>query len=359
MPHGMLLPLLALRLAGGPPPAAAPAPPIVIAVHGGAGSMRPETLPPEEQAAVEADLRAALAAGHGILKAGGSSLDAVEAAVRILEDSPRFNAGRGAVFTAEGHNELDAAVMEGQGLRAGAVAGVRRVRSPIALARRVMEHSPHVMLVGEGAERFAQAQGLEMVSPGFFFTEARWQNLLDLLRKEQRPFPARPEGAPPAPAGAPDGPPRADGREAPLREDGHAYGTVGAVALDRAGHLAAATSTGGMVNKKFGRVGDAPIIGAGTYADDHSCAVSATGHGEFFIRTVAAHAIAGHMALQGLSLEAAAKAVVHGALTALGGTGGVIAVDRQGHVAMPFNTKAMFRGWVDRDGTVTVRLFGP
>lgn len=307
--------------------AAAPRP--VLVIHGGAGVISRD-LTPERRRLVEADLRAALDAGYGVLKAGGSSLDAVSRAVVVLEDSPWFNAGRGAVFNHDGRNELDAAIMDGSTRRAGSVAGVHRVKNPVLLARAVMERSPHVMLVGDGAEAFAQTVGVTLVDPSYFRTEERWQQLQQALQAEG----AKQEAAlPPA----------------------FRHGTVGAVALDAHGRLAAATSTGGMTNKRWGRIGDAPVIGAGTYADAR-CAVSATGWGEFYIRTVAAHSICARVAWKKESVAAAAQAVVMDDVPALGGDGGVIALDAHGNFAMPFNTEGMFRGWIDRDGKAHVAM---
>ncbi|MFO1517145.1 MAG: isoaspartyl peptidase/L-asparaginase [Lysobacterales bacterium] len=307
--------------------AAAPRP--VLVIHGGAGVISRD-LTPERRRLVEADLRAALDAGYGVLKAGGSSLDAVSRAVVVLEDSPWFNAGRGAVFNHDGRNELDAAIMDGSTRRAGSVAGVHRVKNPVLLARAVMERSPHVMLVGDGAEAFAQSVGVTLVDPSYFRTEERWQQLQQALQAEG----AKQEAAlPPA----------------------FRHGTVGAVALDAQGRLAAATSTGGMTNKRWGRIGDAPVIGAGTYADAR-CAVSATGWGEFYIRTVAARSICARVAWKKESVAAAAQAVVMDDVPALGGDGGVIALDAHGNFAMPFNTEGMFRGWIDRDGKAHVAM---
>ena len=307
--------------------AAAPRP--VLVIHGGAGVISRD-LTPERRRLVEADLRAALDAGYGVLKAGGSSLDAVSRAVVVLEDSPWFNAGRGAVFNHDGRNELDAAIMDGSTRRAGSVAGVHRVKNPVLLARAVMERSPHVMLVGDGAEAFAQSVGVTLVDPSYFRTEERWQQLQQALQAEA----AKQEAAlPPA----------------------FRHGTVGAVALDAQGRLAAATSTGGMTNKRWGRIGDAPVIGAGTYADAR-CAVSATGWGEFYIRTVAARSICARVAWKKESVAAAAQAVVMDDVPALGGDGGVIALDAHGNFAMPFNTEGMFRGWIDRDGKAHVAM---
>jgi L-asparaginase / beta-aspartyl-peptidase len=300
-----------------------------LVIHGGAGTLSREAIRGEIEAEIRADLGRALDAGEAVLKSGGASLDAVVAAVRVLEDSPHFNAGKGAVFTHEGHNELDASIMDGASLRAGAVAGLRTVRNPITLARAVMEHSPHVMLIGEGAERFAEERGIERVDPEYFRTERRWQQLQEVLGRERA--------------------------QASLPSSTY-FGTVGAVALDRKGNLAAATSTGGMVNKRWGRVGDAPIIGAGTYADA-GCGVSATGWGEFFIRLAVAHDICARMRYGGVSLADAADAVVMERVPKLGGDGGVIAMDAKGAIRMPHNTAGMYRGWITVDAERGVAIF--
>ncbi|ASR43819.1 asparaginase [Xanthomonas citri pv. mangiferaeindicae] len=309
------------------------APGPVLAIHGGAGVVR-GNLTPEEEASARAALTLALRTGHALLREGRPALDAVVAAVTVLEDDPAFNAGRGAVFTHEGHNELDAALMDGATRAAGAVAGVRRIRNPIQLARRVMEDSPHVMLIGEGAEAFAQSQGVELIDPAWFRTEKRWQQLQK----------ARAEGA------------AAEGAATVVADDPLRYfGTVGAVALDTRGALAAATSTGGMTDKRWGRVGDAPIIGAGTWADAR-CAVSGTGWGEFYIRSAAAHAICSRVGLLGEGIEEAAAAVIDRDIPAMGGNGGAIALDADGNIAMPFNTEGMYRGWIGADGVPHVAI---
>lgn len=297
-----------------------------IAIHGGAGTLARADLTPENDRAYRAGLERALRTGFDILAAGGLALDAVVESVRALEDDPLFNAGRGAVLAANGLHELDASVMDGRDLRAGAITGVRHVQSPIVLARLVMDRSPHVMLSGAGAEEFALEQGLPPVPNSHFATERR---RLELERVLQGKRPA--------------------GRESLM-------GTVGAVALDAQGHLAAATSTGGMTAKRWGRVGDSPIIGAGTYAANDCCAVSATGHGEFFIRGAVAHEIAALMRYKGLDVVAAAEDVVQRQLTALGGSGGVIAVGRDGRIAMPFNSEGMLRGAMDSRGLFVTGL---
>jgi beta-aspartyl-peptidase (threonine type) len=287
-----------------------------LAVHGGAGVVERQDLTPEQEAAYRTGLDAALAAGARVLEAGGSSLDAVEAAVRTLEDDPLFNAGKGAVYSAEGRNELDASIMDGRTRSAGAVAGVTRTRNPVSLARAVMEKSPHVMLTGTGADAFSREQGLEQVEPEYFHTDKRWQQYLRWRDK---------------------------GADAIDRT--HAYGTVGAVALDRSGHLAAATSTGGLTGKRWGRVGDSPVIGAGTYAEDGVCAVSTTGTGEFFIRASAARQARDRIAWLDQHVQAAADATIAD-IGSLGGDGGLIALDARGRVAFAMNTSGMYRGFV-------------
>jgi beta-aspartyl-peptidase (threonine type) len=306
-----------------------------IAVHGGAGDIPPAELTPEREAEYRAGLERALHAGHAIIASGGPSLDAVVAAVQVLEDEPLFNAGRGSVIGANGICELDASLMDGRDLRAGAVTGLRYVRNPIVLAQLVMDRSPHVMLAGQGAEEFAIEHGLVPVPNSYFVTERRQRELAAAM----------------AAAGTTDGRgPLPGGRES-------LTGTVGAVALDKHGNLAAATSTGGMTAKRWGRIGDSPIIGAGTYAANDCCAVSATGHGEFFIRATVAHEIASLMRYTGRSVTAAADVVVREQLVRLGGSGGVIAIGRDGSIAMPFNSKGMLRGSIDiRDQLVTAIL---
>jgi beta-aspartyl-peptidase (threonine type) len=294
---------------------------IAIAIHGGAGVIAREQLGPDGGAAYHAGLREALDAGYAVLDQGGSSLDAVTTAVRLLEDNPLFNAGRGAVLAHDGRAYLDASIMRGKDLAAGAVTGLTTVRHPIDLARRVMEKSPHVMLSGDGAEEFAALQGLERVPNQWFITPTRQRQLERVLT-----------GATAA------------------RNELQGLGTVGAVAVDKAGDVAAATSTGGMTNKRWGRIGDAPIIGAGTYANNASCAVSATGHGEYFIRSVVAYDICALVEYKGWTLERAAKEVVKGKLVQRGGEGGIIAVDPQGEVVLEFNSPGMFRGLRDSTG---------
>jgi beta-aspartyl-peptidase (threonine type) len=303
----------------------------MLVIHGGAGVERATMTATDEKASRDA-LTRALLAGHAVLKRRGTALDAVSTAITILEDDPQFNAGRGAVFTHDGRNELDAAVMDGATRRAGSVAGVQHIRNPIRLARAVMENSEHVMMVGEGAEAFAKSQGFERVDAAYFRTEKRWQQLQRALREE-----------------------KAGQAHAEVETAKH-FGTVGAVARDKHGDLAAGTSTGGMTNKRYGRVGDAPIIGAGTYADD-LCAVSGTGWGEFYIRAVAAHEICARVRYGGQNIRDAANAVINTEIPKRGGDGGAIAMSSDGAIALPFNTEGMFRGWIGADGVPHVAIY--
>lgn len=301
-----------------------------LALHGGAGNITPHNLPPDQEAACRAVLSQALETGHELLEGGGHALDAVETVVRLLENSPWFNAGHGASLTHEGRAELDASVMDGRTRLAGAVAGVTTIRNPVTAARAVMERSPYVLLIGGGAEDFALQNALEIVDPSYFHTPRQLEKL-ELLRRSKAPVPSKtPEK----------------------------WGTVGAVALDTHGDLAAATSTGGMMNKRFGRVGDSPLIGAGTYADNATCAVSATGHGEHFICNVVAYDIAALMEYKGLSVHEATKEVVMRKLVARGGEGGVIAISHNGEVAMTFNCAGMYRASITNEGVATVQIFG-
>lgn len=319
----------------------------VLVIHGGAGTILKSQMTEAKEKAYQAALDTALQRGAVILKSGGSALDAVEATVRYMEDNPLFNAGKGAVFTNEGRNELDAAIMDGKTLMAGSVAGVTTIRNPISAARAVMEKSPHVMMAGRGAEQFAQQQGLEIVDPSYFFTEDRWKGLqkakeadsLARLKKDKAVINGFSELYPSS-AGV-------IGK----------YGTVGAVALDRHGNLAAATSTGGMTNKKFGRIGDAPIIGAGTYANNNTAAMSGTGWGEFYIRLVLTKSISDMMEFGKKSLKEAADEMVMKRLPALGGDGGLIGVDKDGNIAMTFCTEGMYRGYLKSDGRKEIKIY--
>ncbi len=313
-------------------PAATPAE-YAIVIHGGAGTIRREDMTPEREQAYREALNGALDIGEAVLREGGSSLEAVTQTIIFLEDSPLFNAGKGAVFTNAGVNELDASIMNGATLQAGAIGGVTTVKNPITLARAVMEKSEHVMLTGKGAEQFAAEQQLELVDPDYFYTEHRWKAL-------QQAKEAEGEGI---------------GLKQPPFPD-HKFGTVGCVALDKQGNIVAGTSTGGMTNKRYNRIGDSPVIGAGTYASNATCGVSCTGHGEFFIRYVVAYDVAALMDYQGLSVGEAAGRVVNEKLKAAGGTGGLIALDRNGNVAMPFNTSGMYRGYA-KPGERVVEIY--
>jgi L-asparaginase / beta-aspartyl-peptidase len=316
----------------------------VLVIHGGAGTILKKNMTPEKEQAYKAGLQKALDAGNAILAKGGSALDAVEAAVRIMEDNPLFNAGKGAVFTNEGKNELDAAIMDGKTLKAGSVASVTRIKNPISTARKVMEKSEHVMMIGEGAEKFGKANGAEMVDPSYFFTQERW----DALQKAKKADSLK--------LGADTTNNTKKAVRQPENRD-NKYGTVGAVALDKYGNLAAATSTGGMTNKRFGRVGDAPIIGAGTYADNNTCAISGTGWGEFFIRLVMAKSVSDRMELAGKTLADAANEMIMRKLPALGGDGGLIGVDKNGNITMPFCTEGMYRAYIKSNGETVIKIY--
>ena len=324
-------------------------PPLGIVIHGGAGVITRGTLTPEQEKEYRAALEQAVLAGYKVLQAGGTSLDAVEAAVRIMEDSPLFNAGKGAVFTSEGTNELDASIMDGKTLKAGAVATLKRIKNPISLARLVMQKSPHVMMIGEGAEKFARENGVETVPQSYFFTQRRFDALKRIQEEEKKKAEAAKEG-----------------KKVSLvesKKDENRHGTVGAVAVDKFGNLAAATSTGGMTNKKFGRVGDAPIIGAGTYANNNSCAVSATGWGEYFIRLGVARDISAIMEYQAMPVQQAVDAVIQRKLPALGkmdnedADGGVIAIDKFGNIGISFNSEGMYRAYIDMNGKPVVQIY--
>ena len=296
-----------------------------LALHGGAGTIKSEDMTPEKEAAIRYAMQLAIDKGQQILSQGGKALDAVEACIRILEDSPEFNAGKGAVFTEAGTNELDASIMDGKNLNAGAVTGVQHIANPISLARAVMSASPQVMLAGAGAEAFAEEQGFDRVAADYFWTQQRW----DQLQRKQGNL-----------------------------ETGDKHGTVGVVALDVKGNLAAGTSTGGMTNKRFGRIGDSPIIGAGTYANNKTCAISATGHGEYFMRLMIAHDVSAGMEYAHLSLSASAEAVIQGKLSKMGGTGGVIGLDRFGNRVFEFNTAGMYRAWSNSAGESGILFYG-
>lgn len=300
-----------------------------IAIHGGAGTILRSSMTPELQAQYEQGLNDALAAGYTVLERGGSSLDAVEAAVASLEDFPLFNAGKGAVFNSEGRHEMDAAIMYGKDLGAGAVSGVSRIKNPVKLARAVMEKSGHVMLTGEGAEKFAATQGFGFEDEAYFYNDMRYKQWQEAVAEDR----------------------------VQMDHSDKKFGTVGAVALDKQGNLAAATSTGGMTNKKFGRVGDSPIIGAGTYANDNTCAISCTGHGELFMRAVVAYDISCLVEYKGLSLKDACDIVVQDKLVKIGGEGGLVAIDKAGNIEMPFNSEGMYRAMANSDGLKEIKIY--
>lgn len=305
-----------------------------LVIHGGAGTMQKKNYTEEKISAYNSKLKEALNKGYSVLESGGTALDAVEQTIIILENSPLFNSGKGAVFTSNGLNELDAAIMNGKNLNAGTVAGITTVKNPIKLARTIMENSKHVMMIGKGAEQFAAEQNLEIVEPNYFYTKERWQSLQKAKEREKTKD------------------------ESYLNKYyDYKFGTVGCAALDKSGNLAAGTSTGGMTNKKYGRVGDVPIIGAGTYANNNTCALSATGHGEYFIRNVVTHDISALMEYKNFSLSQAADEVIMKKLVAQKGGGGVIGIDRQGNITMTFNTKGMYRGFKTSDGKSAVKIF--
>ncbi len=339
----IVLTACSLLLATGLFAASKPAEPrYVLVIHGGAGTILKKNMSPAMEAAYKAALKQALEAGYAQLKAGKPSMDAVEAAVRVMEDSPLFNAGKGAVFTHDGRNELDAAVMDGRTLAAGSVAGVTTIRNPVGAARAVMEKSQHVLMVGKGAETFAKEIGLPVVDPKYFWTEDRWKGLQKVIKADSIKVQL-------------DHDQKASTLKGTENRD-YKFGTVGAVALDTKGNLAAATSTGGMTNKKYGRVGDAPIIGAGTYANNATAAVSCTGWGEFFIRSAVAHDVSAMMEYKGYPVEKAAAAAID-KVGKLGGDGGLIALDKKGHMAMPFNTAGMYRGAITDQGKIEIKIY--
>lgn len=316
---------------------------IVLVIHGGAGTILKSQMTPQKEAAYRAALTLALQRGYDTLQKGGTALDAVEIAVRTMEDDSLFNAGKGAVFTNAGKNELDAAIMDGKTLGAGSIASVTTIKNPVSTARAVMEQSEHVMMVGKGAEEFAASVGQPLVDPSYFYTDQRWRGLQKAKAAVQEAADSAASKHPPA------------ALKQPGNRD-YKYGTVGAVALDRYGNLAAATSTGGMTNKKYGRVGDAPIIGAGTYANNATCAVSCTGWGEYFIRLVVAKSISDLMEYKKYPVEKAANELCMQKVPALGGDGGLIALDKKGNFAMPFNTAGMYRGYA-KGGKFVVKIY--
>ncbi|SMD13310.1 isoaspartyl peptidase/L-asparaginase family protein [Pedobacter nyackensis] len=314
----------------------------ILVIHGGAGTIIKANMSAKKEAAYRAALTRALQTGYNALKAGKTSLDAVEATIHVMEDSPLFNAGKGAVFTHDGRNEMDASIMDGKTLMAGAVAGVTTIKNPISAARAVMEKSEHVMMVGPGAEVFAKQAGLTMVHPSYFYTKERWEGLQKAIKQDSTKAVLDHGNKKSMKLGA-------------INRD-YKFGTVGAVALDKNGNLAAATSTGGMTNKKYGRVGDSPIIGAGTYANNETAGISCTGWGEFYIRNVVAHDISAMMEYKKMPVAEAAKAVLD-KVGKMGGDGGLIALDKNGQIAMPFNTEGMYRGTVTADGKIQVLIY--
>lgn len=309
-----------------------------LVIHGGAGTILKSQMTSEKEKAYQAALTLALKTGDSILANGGKAVDAVVAAIKIMEDSPLFNAGKGAVFTNEGKNELDASIMDGSNLKAGAVAGVTTIKNPITAALAVMQKSEHVMMAGKGAEKFATKAGCEIVDASYFFTKERWESLQKAKQKDASKMDS------------------SNALASPLFKD-YKYGTVGCAALDIYGNIAAGTSTGGMTNKKFGRIGDAPIIGSGTYADNNTCAISCTGWGEYFIRLSMAKAVSDRMELKGMSLEEAANEMIYKKLPALGGDGGLIGIDKQGYITMAFCTPGMYRGYINLQGKMEVKIY--
>lgn len=309
-----------------------------LVIHGGAGTILKENITPEKEAAYKKALTLALKTGDSILANGGKAIEAVVAAIKVMEDSPLFNAGKGAVFTNEGKNELDASIMDGSNLKAGAVAGVTNIKNPITAALAVMQKSEHVMMAGKGAEKFAAKAGCKIVDPSYFFTKERWESLQKAKQKDAS---------------------KMDSSNAFISRNfkDYKYGTVGCAALDSYGNIAAGTSTGGMTNKKFGRIGDAPIIGSGTYADNTTCAISCTGWGEYFIRLSIAKAVSDRMELKGMSLQEAANEMIYKKLPALGGDGGLIGIDKQGNIIMAFCTPGMYRGFINLKGEMDVKIY--
>lgn len=311
-----------------------------LVLHGGAGTILKENMTPELEKAYLHDLDSALQAGYAVLEKGGSSLDAVVEAIKVMEDSPLFNAGKGSVFTADGKNEMDASIMDGSNLKAGAVAELHTVRNPIVAARCVMDRSEHVFMAGQGAEEFAKNNGCKTEPASYFFTQKRWDQLQQIKNSENKEHSELDHGS---------------AKRDDLKEK--KFGTVGVVALDKNGNIAAGTSTGGMTNKKYGRVGDSPIIGAGTYANNKTCGVSCTGHGEYFIRSVVAYDVSAMMEYKGLTLQQAADEVVMKKLKTFGGEGGLVALDAEGNIAMPFNTPGMYRAYRKSDGSKEISIY--
>jgi L-asparaginase / beta-aspartyl-peptidase len=320
--------------------------PMGMIIHGGAGVIERGSLTPEKEAAYKAELEKALTAGWKVLQGGGTSLDAVQAAITVMEDSPLFNAGKGAVFNSEGKNELDSSIMDGKTLKAGAVAGLHHIKNPILLARAVMDKSPHVMMAGDGAEKFAREQGFQLVDEKYFWTQERWDGYLKVKKQTEE----KEKAAVPAPAGKPVS-------QIVTEDNSHKYGTVGAAALDSFGNLAAGTSTGGITYKRYGRIGDSPIIGAGTYANNNTLAISATGDGEYFIRLGVARDISALMEYQARPIQNAMDTVIQRKLQELGGMGGVIGIDKYGNMGISFNSSGMYRAYIDKDGKPVVAIY--
>ena len=318
--------------------------PFTLLIHGGAGNITPALMNAEQEEQYREGLRDALNSGYEILKNGGSSVDAVVAAISTMEDNTLFNAGKGSVFTKKGQNEMDAAIMDGANLAAGAIAGVRNIKNPIALAREVMLHSGHVFLSGNGAAEFALSQGIEMAPDAYFFNKSRYDQWLEIRDTNYTQLDHKGDNL--------------KGAAAPLPNPGHKFGTVGAVAVDMHGNLAAGTSTGGMTNKRFGRIGDSPVIGAGTYANNNTCAISCTGHGELFLRAVVAYDVSCLMEYRGLSIQDACNIVIKEKLVKLGGEGGLIAVDANGNYDFCFNSAGMYRGMRNSEGKELVAFYG-
>ncbi|MFK7798603.1 MAG: isoaspartyl peptidase/L-asparaginase family protein [Aureispira sp.] len=322
-----------------------------LVIHAGAGFLKKENVSDSMEAVYKAKLTEAITAGHQVLEQGGTSLDAVTTCINIMEDCPLFNAGKGAVFTHEGTNELDASIMEGSTLNAGAVAGVKRVKNPINLAAEVLQNSKHVLLTGKGAEEFAQERGVELVDPSYFYTPALYKTLQNVIKREEKKKAKQQQKE-----GVQTGSLDLDAYENPFIKSAK-FGTVGCVALDKNGNLAAGTSTGGMTNKRWNRIGDSPIIGAGTYANNATCGVSCTGTGEYFMRSLVAYDISALMDYKGSTLKEATEEVIQRKLKELGGLGGVIALDKDGNVSMDFNTPGMHRAFMDDQGNLTIGLY--
>ena len=318
-----------------------------IVIHGGAGTILKDSMSPALEQQYKDKLTEALNAGYDVLEKGGTSLDAVTASIKVMEDSPLFNAGKGSVFNHDGKNEMDASIMDGKTLKAGAVAGVHTIKNPIDGARAVMEKSPHVLLSGDGADKFAKEQGLKIEDANYFYDEKRWKQLQQIKKQDEIKLDHN----------SSDTSGYVHPKDAEFANPDKKFGTVGCVALDKYGNLAAGTSTGGMTNKKFGRVGDSPIIGAGTYANNKTCGVSCTGHGEYFIRNVVAYDVSAMMEYKGMSLEQATNEIVMKKLKEQGGEGGLIAIDSKGNIAMPFNTAGMYRAYKKSDGKMELKIY--